>query len=73
MITKIYSIKHFFLCFDLYFSRWIYTINRAEARELVESSATVTVQKEFNIKPVSTIAHLQNDGNLSVISDIKTQ
>lgn len=51
--------------------RWIYTINRAEARELVKSSATVTVQKEYNLKP-AVLNGLQNDGNLSVISELKT-
>lgn len=63
------------MCVLVYISRWIYTINRADARELVKSSTTVTVQKEYNLKPAAgiTVAHLQNDGNLSVISDIKTQ
>lgn len=53
---------------------WIYTINRAEARDLQKSSETVTVQKEYNLKAVApTIGHFENDGNLSVISDMKAQ
>lgn len=48
--------------------RWIYKVNRAEAKEAAETATDL--EKTANKKPGENF--LQNDGNLSVISDIKS-
>lgn len=61
------------MSFSIYlylFSRWIYTVNRAEAKEAAEIADKANGKKDCDLKSVEK--HIQNEGTISVISEIKT-